>query len=331
MEIAADWELDVPAEKSYIMKTLLTATVGYLVVCPACAQAGSDDGSDGAYFAMPLFSFEQAERAEASEASVSHKLDASGRNTVFGYVGLPGEPAWGPTASLIPRYGGIDSPNAMRASHWLDSTQSVPRVVTVGYSWRDVKVEGSAFSAPVEEVRNPIRNEPPKLDSRSARLSFNSGQNWAFQISRGSVMGLDQLVPDGEVRRTTISASYNHLFSGGTWQTTLGWGRNAKKFRETTTGYLFESMFRFGGRHAMFGRVEQVGSDEVLREDESLQRHFFNMNKLTVGYFHEFKPAGPVKADVGVMMSRHFVPSAMSPSYGEGPTAYMMFVRLKLQ
>jgi hypothetical protein len=319
------------AKKSYIMKTLLMATVGWLVACPACAQVGSQGNQEGMDASVPSFLFEFMDTPQLSAATISYNFDSTGRNTIFGYVGLPGESALGPPGALIRRYSGIDSPDALRASHWLDPAQSPATEVTVGYAWRDLKVEGSVLSGTVDESHNLIKKDLSKLSSKSARLSFNPAQNWALQISRGSVLGLDQLVPGGEVRRTLASASYIHAFESGDWQTTLGWGRNSKKFRQSTTGYLLESMFRFSGKHAVFGRLEQVGSDELWREDESIQRQFFKMEKLTIGYFHEFKPTGPVKADVGGMVSRHFVPAAMAPIYGDQPTTYMMFVRLKLQ
>jgi hypothetical protein len=311
------------------MKTLLAVAVGWLVVCPVSAQVDGYGNSAGIDVGVPSFLFERLDMIEVSEATISYKLDASDSNSIFGSVDLPGQPASGP--STIHRFAGIDNPDALHAGYWLDPAQSSNPMVTVGYAWRDVTVEGSVLSSPVDDARSLIRNGLSKISSKSARLSFNPVQNWALQISRGSVLGLDQLVPDGEVRRTLVSANYRQAFESGDLQTSFSWGRNAKKYRESTTGYLVESLFKYSGKHAMFGRLEQVGSDELLRDNESIQRQFFKMNKMTVGYFHEFAPSGPVKSDVGVMVSRYFVPSAMSPLYGEEPTSYMMFIRLKLQ
>ncbi len=281
----------------------------------------------------PLSSFSHALHLvrRVPDLAVSYRLPASGGRSVFGYVGIPGEPALGPPVSYMRRYAGFDSADPALASHWLDSTGSNPRVFTVGYAWRDLKLEGSAFSSLAQEDPKPPGNGWPRLDSRSARLSFNPSSNWAFQLSRGSLSGLDQLVPNEEVRRTTISATYNLLFTDGNWQTTLAWGRNARKYRETTMGYLLESTLRFSGSHAVFGRLEQVGSDGLIRENETAQRQMFKMNRVSLGYFHEVQSSGPLKFDVGVFMSRHLIPAAAAPSYGSDPTSYMFFLRLKLQ
>ena len=145
--------------------------------------------------------------------------------------------------------------------------------------------------------------------------------------------GLDQIVPNGGERRTALSASYTQFFKDSSWQSTLGWGRTSRKFREATTGYLLDSMLKFNGGHTIFGRLEQVGSDELLRQEDSLERQLFKLKKLTIGYSHNLRVSGsgPGNLDLGVMVSRYFTPAQMTGSYGDKPITYMMFVRLNLQ
>jgi len=354
MEIALPMQGAVFRMKSDIMMILsaIVVTAGCLTVCVAHAGAVENGDSEGPVQpssslmpetgggsslpgrlsvsssksnADPLWFAEHS-----SEFTASYQRSPNS-GVIFGYMGLPGEPALGPPVSNMRRYAGIDNPEAAFASHWLDSSYRIASVLTLGYTWRDVRVEGSAFSAKDVDGHRVPRNEAPKLDSRAARLSFNPSPEWSIQFSRGALSGLDQMIAAGDVRRTTLSATYQRLFDDGNWQTTLAWGRNSRKFRESTMGYLLESTLRFGGTHIVFGRFEQIGSDELLRENESLQRQAFKMGKVTLGYFRDLPANGPLKLDVGVLASRHLVPSQVAPSYGRDPTTVMLFVRLNLR
>jgi hypothetical protein len=243
------------------------------------------------------------------------------------YTSVAGSPAH---RALMYDYPGFALENPMQSAYWLDTARERSSTVTLGYAWRDVSVESSTIAAD-NQNDGPIRSETPKFDVRSARLSYNLAPNWVVRLSRGTVSTLDQLVPNDEVRRTAIAATYTMPFQQGDWQTTVAWGRNARKFRESTMGYLLESTVRFSGTHALFGRIEQVGSDGLTREDESVQRQLFKMNRLSLGYFYDLRTTGPLHLDVGALVSRHLVPAAMEPSYGNDPTTYMMFVRFRMR
>lgn len=202
---------------------------------------------------------------------------------------------------------------------------------TLGAIQLKPRAEGPTASRYAVAADLPGRNEWPKRDFKSSRLSFTPVPNWTFRLSRGVINGLDQLIPNEDVRRTSISAIYTHNFNLAHWQTTVGWGRYTRKSREAMVGYLLESTLRFHGGHSMFGRLEQVGSDDLMRTNESLQRHLFRIKKLTLGYFQNVQPNASFGFDIGGMVSRHFIPADMTPSYGRRPISYMMFVRLKFQ
>ena len=234
------------------------------------------------------------------------------------------------SAAFIQRQTGIDARPMLAAERWLRADRGLAQMVAVSHAWRDLTLEGAAFSSrDVERPHDP--HEIRRIDSRSARLSFSPIANWVVRLTRGTVSGLDHLVAGDEVRRTALSATYKRSFAEGDWEATLAWGRNSRKFRESTVGYLIESAFRFDGIHSVFGRLEQVGSDEIARENESMQRQLFVMNKLTLGYSQDLRITSSLRLDAGAYVTRHFVPSGMASSYGSGPAAYMMFVRVKLQ
>ncbi len=343
--------------------TAAIASAGWIVACPACAQHIADNAGmtlassvhevDGSVDATSTPRFEDlhinavgdddqnpipvavTESARSSfnfrHGASSYSVSLGNHHALFGYIGLPGESALGPPAFSVSRFADAAKLSLNSISHWLDPSASSPRTFTVGYLWRDLKLEGSAFSVRVPEKRLPVKNELLHLDNKSTRLSFIPSPNWTFQISRGSLTGLDQVVANGEARRTAISATYYREVTDGNWQTTLAWGRNARKAGEATIGYFLESILKLGGAHVMFGRVEQVGSDELLRGSDLKQRQIFKMNKLTFGYFHDVQSSAPFKIDAGWLVSRNFLPSSAGSAYGADPVTYMMFIRLKMQ
>jgi hypothetical protein len=153
-----------------------------------------------------------------------------------------------------------------------------------------------------------------------------------LQVSRGSLGGPDIVNPAGETRRTSISATYSSSLGGNDWQTTVAWGRSIHANREPSVGYLVESTVKIGGTDAVFGRLEQVRSDELLRQNDSLQRELFKLRKLTLGYYRDvLAGGGTVSMDAGVFATRYFVPTSATPSYGSEPTAYMLFMRFRLR
>ena len=260
-----------------------------------------------------------------------YRVDLGQRSSVFGYVAQPGEPALGPPVSYMRRFSGIDTVDTMEASHWLDATRDNRRVLTLGYRWRNVKVEGSAFAAGLDDERKHNDNDLLSFNSTSGRLSFNPYQNWSFQLSHGHLAGLDQLQPAEDVRRTTMSATYNRAFRNGDWQTTLAWGRNVRKDQEPVMGYLLESTLRFDRTEAVFGRLERVGSDELARAGDVQPHNLVMLNRLTIGYFRHVERLHGPGFDVGAFASRHLVPSSLSAVYGDNPTSYMVFIRTRFE
>jgi hypothetical protein len=260
-------------------------------------------------------------------ASYSHKLGPD--SSVFGYAGLPGEPALGPTA-FMHRLSGMDNPEAPLTHHWLDSTHITFGVVTAGYVWRDLKLEVSAFNGR-EPDQYRWNMEVRKFDSASARLSWNPTPEWALQVSHGRLDSPEQLEPDMSVRRTTASASYQHAIGGRPMQTTLAWGRNRKEPGVTTDGYLLVSALHENEATTVFGRFERVANDELIAEGQPLHGDVFNVRKLSVGVVRDFFSAGHVKFGVGALVSKHWAPAVLDPIYGASPTSYMLFFRAKLQ
>ena len=261
------------------------------------------------------------------ELSASYSRPLGERSSVFVYAGLPGEPALGPPA-FMHRFSGEDNPEAPISHHWLDSTHITYGVVTLGYVYDRLKIEGSLFRGR-EPDENRYDIETAKLDSASVRLSYNPSANWALQVSRGRIKSPEELHPQDDVDRTTASAIYHRAFGAAQWQTTLAWGRNSPTRGETTSTYLLESAARFAGRHTIFGRAERADKNELFVEEDPRAGGKFRVGKLSFGYVHDLPPRGHYKIGLGGLISRYSLPTELDAVYGN-PTSFMLFARLKL-
>lgn len=250
-----------------------------------------------------------------------------GNGSAFIYAGYPGEPALGPS-TFMHRFSGMDSPEAPIAHHWLDSTHVTFGVVTAGYVFGDWKLEASAFKG-----REPDQNrwdfDSARLDSGSARLTWNPAANWSLQVSWGYLHSPEQLEPEVDQRRTTASATYNYPFVNGNWQTTLAWGENNNSPGKTLDAFLLESAVSWD-RHTVFGRAENVAKDELFTQQDPLAGYSFHVSKLSLGYVYDFPLSDHLKLGLGALGSVYAIPNALDPAYGNSPTSFMLFARMKL-
>src|SRR5689334_9042641 len=112
-----------------------------------------------------------------------------GEGSMFGYVGLPGEPALGPPA-FMHRASGMRIPEAPLAHHWLDSTHISMGVVTLGMRRGAWTFEASRFNG-----REPDAHrwdiETRRLDSTSARITWSPSPEWSIQASHADIRSPD--------------------------------------------------------------------------------------------------------------------------------------------
>jgi hypothetical protein len=260
------------------------------------------------------------------ELSASYSLKLSDTDSVFLYAGLPGEPALGPPA-FMHRFSGMDNPEAPITHHWLDSTHITFGVVTAGYVSGDWKIEGSAFRGrEPDQYRYDI--EGPKLDSVSARLSWNPTANWSVQTSWGYLKSPEQLTSEVNENRLTASGTYTLPFDDNIWSTTFAWGRKMNDPGHALDGFLLESEIVLHDTHSFFARAEHVDEDELF-EEGPLSGRIFAVDKISLGYIRDINLADHLKLGIGGLISRYGFPGALDRFYGD-PTSYMVFVRLKV-
>jgi hypothetical protein len=274
------------------------------------------------------------------ELSGSYSVPVGTDGSVFVYLGLPGEPALGPPA-FMHRFSGLENPEAPLSHHWLDSTHITFGVATLGWVRGPLKVEGSLFTGrEPDEKRTDI--ESPKMDSWSTRVSFNPAGNWALQASYGHLNSPEQLDPDTDTDRATVSAIYNRPLADGNWQTTFAWGRNMRDPGTSTDAWLVESAATHG-RHTLFGRAERLENDELFGHGDHGETHLdghleetghagevFNVGKVSLGYLYDAIVTDSWKTGVGLVGSVALIPSEIQDDYGDRPVSWMGFLRIRI-
>jgi len=261
-------------------------------------------------------------------ATYSYKLDD--RNSIFFYVGYPGEPALGPPMYLH-RPSAASNPDAPIGHHWQDATHITFGVLTAGFTRDKFKFEASAFKG-----REPDENrwafDAPKLDSFSGRLSFNPNKEWAFQISYGYLKNPEPAEPEIRItRRFTASAIYNKVFSDErNWSSAFVWGQNHNDGGRTNA-ILFESNYEYY-KNNIFGRFEQVqkNSHELDLASPHPEGNSW-VGAYSLGYLRDVLKDKGIDVGIGTTATINTNPSSIRTFYGETTHAgWQVFVRLRV-
>jgi hypothetical protein len=262
------------------------------------------------------------------ELATTYSVPTGENSSVFGYFGFPGEPALGPPA-FMHRFSGVDNPEAPISHHWLDSTHITFGVGTFGYIWNNWKVEGSVFTGR-EPDESRWNFDSPQWDSYSTRLSYNFSENWSAQVSYGWLHSPEELSPEVDQERITSSISYNKNWGRNNWQTTFAWGRNMNDPGENLDALLLESAVNLAKTHTIFGRIENTDKNELFDHHSPRHGETFNVSKASLGYIYDFPEWHRMQWGIGGLGSIHILPSDLDEEYGDTPTSYMLFARVKI-
>jgi len=262
------------------------------------------------------------------EISVSYSQKFGNDFSAYLYVGYPGEPALGPPA-FMHRLSAMDNPDAPISHHWQDSTHITFGVVTLGFVWRDFKIEGSTFKGrEPDEVRYDF--DEPKLDSFSGRLSWNPTKNLALQVSHGYMHSPEELDPESNQHRTTASLIYNRPLGPDTnWSNSFVWGQN-RGHGGKTQSFLVETNYQRGRDtfYARFEHVEKPGHELVL--DEVDHERVFPIDAYTIGYVRDLMHGRGIDVGLGGQFTIHDVPDGLDRYYGgEVPYSFQVFLRIR--
>jgi hypothetical protein len=270
------------------------------------------------------------------ELSAQYTHPLGERGTWFTYFGYPGEPALGPVA-FMHRMSASENPSATLSHHLQDSTHIAFGVLTTGFTYRWLKLEGSVFNGR-EPDENRYDFDSHKWNSRSARLSLMPNRNWAMQVSYGYLRSPEAQEPDADLRRVTASVQYNKKFDRGNWASAFVWGRNhLSEHGETRNlnGYTFESTVNFLDKNYLYTRLELVDKDELLRaSDRALlgitnDHPSFRIGAYTFGGARDLWNTDKVSFAVGSDLTFYSKPSALDPIYGRRPVSWKLFFRIR--
>jgi hypothetical protein len=254
-------------------------------------------------------------------------------HTALSFYAAPvGDPAMGPPA-YPHRSSASEDPLAPLGHHLQDSTHIADDVVTVGFTYRDIRLEASGFHGrEPDEFRWNI--DSGKIDSWSTRITINPHQNWSFQYSIGQLDGPEQLFPNESVRRMTASLMYNHPFQNGNWASMALWGRN-QGLQDGNVGnsYLLESTLRFLGKNNAWARIENVDRTTELLQNSLppsfSDSYFARVQAYTAGYNREFGRIPHVSTALGGQFMWYGVPNILRNDYGAHPVGALVFLRLR--
>jgi hypothetical protein len=250
------------------------------------------------------------------------------------YVAPHGDPALGPTA-YPHRASASEDPIATLGHHLQDSTHIAADVLTFGVTHRSVRVEASGFHGrEPDEQRWDI--DSGGIDSWSARLSVNPGQNWSMQYSVGSLHSPEEFHPDEDLRRMTASVMYSRPLARGNWASTLLWGRNRSLHTsQAFNGYLLESTLQFATKNRVWTRVENVDrTSELLFARGALPAGFqeaplARVQAYSFGYDRDILTSVSVAVALGGQVTAYGVPDKLAAIYGDKPAGVIFFLRVR--
>jgi len=252
------------------------------------------------------------------------------------YFAPVGDPALGPVA-FPHRASAAELPQAPISHHWQDSTHVSNEVVTAGLRYKKVRLEGSGFyGTEPDEFRWNIDHGP--INSWSARLSVFPSRNWLAQVSMGRLTHPEMLLP-GDVVRATASLEYTRPMQGSDWSTSLIWGRNHDTFdHRNSNAYLIESVAPYRGKNFFTGRAELVDKDELFLDDPDVEAFLdrtagstFRIGAYTAGYTRDIGVFHHAETGLGVNFTAYTTPPAIKPYYGQHPTGWNIFARVRLK
>ncbi len=254
-------------------------------------------------------------------AQVTHRFSEDMRG--FIKIGWPGEFGFGPQA-FMHRASGENFPTAPISHHWFDSGHVSMGVVTAGFAQGPLQLEVTQFTGR-EPDQYRFNLDRPRLDSTAIRATWAITADLSAQASWARQISPEQLEPDVNLIRNSLSMDYGHAFTRGTLYSTLGY---ARKYVEHGTGkasdaYLFENTFHFNGPWLALARYERVYNDELVPGA-------WWVAKTELGLIRTFDIGHDTTLGLGLVRQFNTVPDALKAAYGDHPDGTVGFVQLKI-
>jgi hypothetical protein len=244
----------------------------------------------------------------------------------FGY---PGEPALGPPV-FMHRLSAMNDPDAPLSHHYSDATHITFGTSTLGFRYKDIKLEGSIFTGrEPDEYRYNF--DAMRFDSYSLRLSYNPSKEWALQVSNGWIHSPESTETEQNVDRFTASAIYTKMLDDDSYiATTLVYGQNHfSDNHKTLPSVLLESSWQMH-KTAVYGRYEYVkkDADELDLTDNYPLNPNFTINAFTLGVNRVLATVAKTNLTAGVQSTLNVSPSELKTLYGSAPVSFEVYLRI---
>ena len=235
------------------------------------------------------------------------------------------------------RLSASENSSATLAHHLQDSTHIAFGVLTTGFTYRWLKLEGSIFNGR-EPDENRYNFDAHKWNSRSARMSIMPSQNWVLQTSYGFLRSPEGSEPDTDIRRATASLQYNKPLKRGNWASAFIWGRNHTSSPGEThnlNGYTVESTVNFQDKNYLYTRLELVDKNELLRAADRARLGIaddhpsFRVGAYTFGGARDVWNSEDVSLAVGSDATFYSKPAVLDQLYGANPVSWKLFFRIR--
>jgi hypothetical protein len=268
------------------------------------------------------------------ELAVLYDLKPDDNTLLSFYLAPVGDPAIGPTA-YPHRASAFEDPVATLGHHQEDSTHISDDVVTVGLTYRIVRIEASGFHGR-EPGEDRWSIDQGSMDSWSTRLTVQPGKNWSGQYSYARITSPEALFPTDNQERMTASIMYNRPLQNGNWASTLLWGRTRSlEDNSIFNSYLFESSVRFYTRNDAWTRIENADRSNLLILGENplppgfVEKPIGHVQAYTFGYDRDFDLIPDLASAIGAQFTTYGVPDILQQIYGSHPFGVAVFVRLR--
>lgn len=244
-------------------------------------------------------------------------------------VGYPGEPSMGPPV-FMHRLSAMNNPNAPLSHHYQDATHITFGVVTTGFRYKNVKMEGSIYTGR-EPDEHRYGFDKIRMDSYAVRLSYNPSRQWALQVSNGWLHDPEGSNHHGSISRTTASAIHTKMLNDDSHiSTTLVYGQNHQTDGgKTQPSVLLESNLQWH-KTAFYTRYEfvQKDADEMALDVLFPTNPNFNINALTVGVNRILATAKQTNLSAGVQATFNASPKTLQGIYGNTPVGFQVYLRV---
>lgn len=262
-----------------------------------------------------------------AELSIAYKHSFNDDISVNIYAGLPGEPSIGPPV-FMHRASAFSNPDAPLGHHLQDATHITNGVITLGFAFDNLKLEGSIFNGS-EPDGERYGIESPKLNSYSGRISYNPNDKWALQTSVAKLKNPEH--NGNDALRYTASAIYTTQFEDedGWLASTLVFGLNDEENHEALSSVLFETNYNISGSN-IYGRYEFV---QRLRDDLGIVSDDHDhgvepVHALTLGYSYPLASFVGLDLSVGAQATYNFLTDGLKEYYGNSPYGAQIYISL---